>query len=557
MAEEPGLSGAWREGVIEHLCEGLSEWSPQPMVAVEGTTHVVIYANPAFARLSGTPAKGLVGRPFTEAVPEWHGHGCAGLLDRVFHTGVAECLAEQEHRQAGGSPVYWSYWVWAILGPDGRPAGVMVQVTDSTEVAMYRRRAAEFNEALVLSLTRQHELAEIAATLTARLQAAVTERDTFIAVLSHELRNPLAAFSNGLQLLLAADRGSAANERSLTMMGRQLAKLVRLVDDLLDVQRIATGKLPVRRSRVDLATLLGDAVDVTRAVIDAQGHTLTVAVPAEPVALDADPARLTQVFVNLLENAAKYSERGGRIWVTAAREGAEAVVSVRDAGIGLPAADLARVFDLFVQVDAGWQRTQGGMGIGLSLVKQLVEAHGGRVEARSAGPGTGSEFVVRLPCLAAAADAPRPASPAAKTPGQSGCRVLVVDDNRDAAESLAELLDALGYEARTAFGGAEAVAAAAEFRPRLILMDLGMPRVDGLEAARRIRAGPWGTEPLLVAMTGWGSPEDLRRSREAGFDRHLVKPVRLDQLGEPLAAALTPPRNGSPDPVASLSSGGS
>ncbi len=551
MAQEPGPGGpgdpsaAGTEGMIQHLCRALSEWSPQPMVAVEGTTHVVVYANPAFARLCGTEPKDLVGRPFAEAVPEWHGHGCAALLDRVYRTGTHECLHEQEHRQPRAQAVYWSYWVWAILGPDGRPAGVMVQVTDSTETATYRRMAAAVNEALVVSATRQHELAEVADSLTARLQAAVAERDTFIAVLSHELRNPLAGFSNGLQLLATADRGPAATERSLGMMGRQLAQMVRLVDDLLDVSRMAAGKLPIRKQRVDLAKVVGDAVDATRAAMDRQGHELTVALPAEPVALDADPARLTQVFVNLLENAAKYSERGGRVRVAATREGAEAVVSVRDAGIGLPAADLARVFDLFVQVDAGWQRSQGGMGIGLSLVKQLVESHGGRVEARSAGLGAGSEFVVRLPCLAAPeglAAAGGSAALGVPAPSAAVCRVLVVDDNRDAAESLAELIEALGHEARTAYGGAEAVAAAAEFRPRLILMDLGMPRVDGLEAARRIRSESWGGEPLLVAMTGWGAAEDHRRTREAGFDRHLVKPVGLAELGEPLAAALRSPQ---------------
>jgi len=546
VAEESGPGrpdAAGHEVVIQQLCRSLSEWSPQPMVAVEGTTHVVIYANPAFARLCGTEAKDLAGRPFAEAVPEWHGHGCAALLDRVYRTGTHECLAEQEHRQARPLPVYWSYWVWAILGPDGRPAGVMVQVTDSTETAAFRRRAAEVNEALVLSATRQHEMAEVAASLTARLQATVNERDTFIAVLAHELRNPLAAFSNGLQLLSAADRVSAAAERPLAMMGRQLAQMVRLVDDLLDVKRIAAGKLPIRKQRVDLATVISDAIDSTRVALDRQGHELTVALPAEPVELDADPARLTQVFGNLLENAAKYSERGGRVWVTAARDGAEAVVSVRDAGIGLPAADLARVFDLFVQVDAGWRRSQGGMGIGLSLVKQLVESHGGRVEARSAGLGAGSEFVVRLPCLAASAATTeaRPVAPGASAPGASKCKVLVVDDNRDAADSLAELLAVMGHEVRTAYGGAEGVAAAAGFRPRLILMDLGMPGVDGLEAARRIRAEPWGGEPLLVAMTGWGAADDLRRTREAGFDRHLIKPVLLAELGEPLGAALRSP----------------
>ena len=388
------------------LSRYFSERSPQPMVAVEGATHVIRYLNPAFARLVGKPADKLMDRPLAEAVPEGAENGCLALLGRVFRTGTHENLAEQEHRQAQPRPVYWSYAVWAILGADELPAGVMVHVTDATEVATFRARATGMNGALMASSVQQHELAAAAAAHGVRLQAAVKARDHFLAVLSHEIRNPLASLSNGLQLLKLAENDAATAESSRAMMDRQLTQLVRLVDDLLDISRISTGKLALRKERVDLAAVLGAAVEASRPLIESGGHELTVTPPPEPVWLDADPIRLSQVFQNLLNNAAKYSEPGGRIRLSVelASGGCqppEVAVSVRDTGIGIDAAHLPHVFEVFVQVDTSWQQAQGGMGIGLSLVKEFVGLHGGRVEARSAGRGTGSEFVVYLPAATA------------------------------------------------------------------------------------------------------------------------------------------------------------
>ncbi len=523
--------------LLKMLCRYLSERSPQPMVAVEGSTHAIIYLNPAFARLVGREENALVGRPFAEAVPEGAGNGCLALLDRVFRTGTPENLAEQEHRNTHPRPAYWSYAVWAILGADGQPAGVMIQVTDATETAVYRRQATAMNEALLVSATRQHELAAGEESLRERLQAAVQRRDHFLAVLSHELRNPLAALSGGLELLKLTGREPVAAERSRAMMERQLKQMVRLVDDLLDVSRITTGKLELRKERVDLVAVLREAVEVSRPLIDHGGHELTITLPPGPVPLDADPVRLAQVFLNLLNNAAKYSERGGHIRLAVTRDGNEVVVSIRDTGIGIPAAHLTRVFEPFVQVDTSWQRAQGGLGIGLSLVKEFVGLHGGRVEAYSDGLGKGSEFVVRLPAVVEPTAAQPPRSSSEKPHGPHR-RILVVDDNRDAAESLAMLLGILGHEVRTAHDG-EAGVAAAEFRPDLILMDLGMPTVDGYEAARRIRAEPWGGETFLVALTGWGADDDRRQTRDAGFDRHLVKPVALDALMKLIAELPT------------------
>ena len=317
------------------------------------------------------------------------------------------------------------------------------------------------------------------------------------------------------------------------MMGRQLKQMVRLVDDLLDASRITMGKLRIHKEPVDLATVIRDTVDACRSLFEHHGHTLVVVLPPEPIVFDADPVRLTQILTNLLNNAARYTDGAGRVRLSAARDGDEIVLCVQDEGIGIPPDRLHHVFEPFVQVDTTWKRAQGGLGIGLSLVRELVELHGGRVEARSAGLGTGCEFVVRLPATVAA---PVVEARVAVLHGPSR-RVLVVDDNQDAADTLALLLGMSGHEVRTAHDGAMAVQLASAFRPDVILMDLGMPKMDGYEAARRIRATPHGAEPFLVALTGWGDDADRRRTREAGFDRHVVKPVDPDEL-ERLVAEL-------------------
>ena len=527
MGTEDEINAVEHVPPFPQLCRYLSERSPQPMVAVDGITHVVSYVNPAFAELVGIKVRDLIGRPFSDAVPEGAENGCLALLDRVFRSGVAENLGEQEHRHAQSGSIYWSYAMWPILGTDERPVGVMIQITEATETSLFRQQSVAMNESLLISATRQHELTEVAESLSARLQAAVRARDHFLAILSHELRNPLAAFSAGLQLLKLTAGDPVVTNNSREMMERQLKQMVRLVDDLLDVSRITTGKLDLHKERVDLAVVVRDAVEASRAQIDAGGHELTVVLPPGAVLLDVDPTRLAQVFLNLLNNAAKYSELCKHIRLTARLDGDEVEVSVLDHGIGIPAANLPHVFEPFMQVDTSWKRTQGGMGIGLSLVKEFVELHGGRVEVRSLGLGQGSEFLVRLPVASMITPEPKVAS---ENPTGPQRRILVVDDNRDAAESLGMLLRMMGHEVRTAYDGQAAVAAAAEYRPRLVLMDLGMPKVDGCEAARRIRAEPWGAELFLVALTGWGAEADQRRTQDSGFDRHLVKPVDTEAL---------------------------
>jgi CheY-like chemotaxis protein len=323
------------------------------------------------------------------------------------------------------------------------------------------------------------------------------------------------------------------------MMERQVGQMVRLIDDLLDISRITRGRLQLRKERIELAAAVRNAVETSRPLVEESSHDLAVSLPPEPIHLDADPTRLAQVFSNLLNNAAKYTDRGGRISLTAERQGREIVVSVRDTGIGIAPEHLPGIFQPFAQMAPALERSQGGLGIGLSLVRGLVELHGGAVEARSGGLGEGCEFVVRLPILEAPARAPAEPEPDVERPRRRAKRrILVVDDNRDAAESLAKLLRLKGHDLAVAHDGLEAVRAATTFRPDVLLLDIGMPKMNGYEAARHVREQPWGKDMVLVAVTGWGHEEDKRRATEAGFDHHLTKPVEPSGL-EKLLATLS------------------
>ena len=334
--------------------------------------------------------------------------------------------------------------------------------------------------------------------------------------------------------LASRDANTVAQARG--MMERQLGHMVRIIDDLLDISRISQNKLELRRSRVLLADVVSSAVETARPLIDAGEHTLSVSLPPEPVFLDADLTRLAQVFGNLLTNSAKYTERGGRIWLTAGRCGDEAVVCVRDNGIGIPADSLRSIFDMFSQVDRSAERSTGGLGIGLALVKGLVEMHGGTVTAESAGVGKDSTFTVRLPALENLPErVPQDVPQGEWTTNGLGRHILVVDDNRDSATSTAMMLGLMGNEVRTAHDGLEAVEVAEAFRPEVILMDVGMPRLNGYEATRRIREKPWGRSVIIIALTGWGQDRDKAQSKEAGCDGHLVKPVNLPDLEKLLA----------------------
>jgi PAS domain S-box-containing protein len=361
-------------------------------------------------------------------------------------------------------------------------------------------------------------------------------KDEFLAILAHELRNPLAPFRNALEVMRLAPHNHKTLERAREIMTRQLAQMIRLVEDLLDVSRINRGKVQLRRERINLEPILKQAVETTEPLLQAARQRLTTNLPDEPIWVDADPARLAQLFANLLNNAAKYSESGGEIFLSAERQGEWAVVHVRDTGIGILPEMLPRVFDMFMQEDGALEKARGGLGVGLSLVKGFVELHGGTVEAHSEGRGRGSEFVVRLPIVPSLTS--ERTRRLHKKPAATGARrrILIVDDNRDAALSLATVLKALKYRTQIAFDGLDAIKAAAEFRPSIVLLDIGMPRLNGYDACRRMRKRAWGRKIVIVALTGWGREADQERSKAAGFDFHLVKPVDPNALSRLLTS---------------------
>jgi PAS domain S-box-containing protein len=372
------------------------------------------------------------------------------------------------------------------------------------------------------------------------LREADRQKDLFIATLAHELRNPLAPILNAATALRAKAPADATTTQCSAVIERQVAHMARLLDDLLDVSRVASGRLLLRPEPLLLQAVIDEAVETARPLIDAAGHALSLRLPDDSLRLHGDRIRLTQVIANLLTNAAKYTQARGRIEVLASREGDDVVVRVRDSGIGLASEHLHSVFEMFGQVDAALERSQGGLGIGLALAKGLVEMHGGSIRAFSEGPGRGSEFVVHLPlardALPRALGVPaRPPDAPALPPGR---RILVVDDNRDAAETLALLLSVSGHEVQTAHDGVEALAVAAAWNPEVVLLDIGLPRLNGYEVCRTLRQRQGGPGLRVVAVSGWGQEQDRRRSAEAGFDAHLVKPVQHPQLEALLAAPL-------------------
>jgi signal transduction histidine kinase len=362
------------------------------------------------------------------------------------------------------------------------------------------------------------------------MRQADVRKDMFLATLAHELRNPLAPLSNGLHLLQTPEVEPEQQRWAIDVMQRQTTHLSRLVDDLLDVARITRGKIVLQKEPADLRELVNDAIETSRPVIDAMGHRFEAALPGEPVWVDADRTRIAQCVSNLLTNAAKYTPRGGRIELALKAGAQEAEISVRDNGIGFAPLEAPRLFEVFAQVEHAVPRAQGGLGLGLSIVKALVEMHGGTVRAHSDGDGEGAEFTLRLPRQPGADAQPPAAAPANSVSTRGCCRVLVVDDNRDSADSMAELLNACGHETRTAYSGGAAMALLRDWKPQLALLDIGLPDMSGHELARRIREAQQPDPPVLVALTGWGQQADVARSAEAGFEHHLTKPADIATL---------------------------
>lgn len=414
---------------------------------------------------------------------------------------------------------------WRVEWPDGSVHWLAGRASVFRDAQGKPERLLGVNIDITTRKVMEDELRRVAA----ELSETNRRKDEFLATLAHELRNPLAPLGNGLQILRLSGGSPESLKQTRTMMERQLSQLVRLVDDLLDLSRISRGKIELRKEHLPLAAVIQSAVETTLPIIQASGHDLSVEVSTEPIFVNADLTRLAQVFANLLNNAAKYTEPRGKIWVNATKDDSEAIISVKDTGIGIPQEMISRVFDMFTQIDRSLDRSQGGLGIGLTLSKRLVELHGGAIEAQSDGENRGSTFTVRLPIVSATSSESERSHSTMQSPSIS-LRILVADDNTDATASMARVLTMLGHEVKTAINGLEAAEIASEFRPALIFLDIGMPKLNGYEACRKIKDDPWASNAVFVALTGWGQEDDKRKSKEAGFDHHLIKPSNLETL---------------------------
>lgn len=519
------------EGVLTVVVDAARELT-QAQIAVSGHG----YTDNVFHVGASSRADGVIPCPPGEIFKVQAGGVYIDLLTRAESVRLSD---DELH----GHPAWWGLPAGhvplrGLLGArlvnvEGKPTG-LIMVSDKVA-------GAEFTEddelllrqfAATTSLALQHIEARTQA--QQRSEALIRDdrhKDEFLAMLAHELRNPLAPIRNAVHILQFAGANEDVVQSQSSVIERQVAHMAHLLDDLLDISRITQGKIVLRREPLYVTDVIAHAVETVTPLVEDRRHTLAVSVPPGNLRIDGDIDRLVQVVANLLVNAVKYTEEGGRIWLSAEHEGEEAVIRVRDTGVGIAPDMLPHIFDLFAQANQSLDRTQGGMGIGLTMVKNLVRMHGGRVEAHSAGPGQGSEFVIRLPAMGDEAQArDRSTEQVTTAPGKSR-RILVVDDLVDTADTMAELLELFGHEVRTAYGGMEALAVARDFRPELVLLDIGMPGMDGYETARRLRA-EHGENMLLVALTGYARETDRQMTREAGFNHHLAKPVAPEALRE-------------------------
>ena len=472
---------------------------------------VITSWNGAAERLFGWTAQEAVGQAVvTLLIPDDRRNEETVILDRI-HRGERIEHFETLRKTKDGRLLDISLTISPVRDADGTVVGASKIARDITD---QKRAQSELHEA--------------------------DQRKTeFLALLAHELRNPLGPIRHAVKILRARTPQPEELNWATNIIDRQTEHMTRLVEDLLDVARITRGTIELRLERVDIATILKGAVEASSALVTKARHQLKVTLPSEPIIVDGDPTRLQQVVTNLLDNAAKYTDPGGRIALSAQREGDDAVIRVRDTGIGIAAGQLPHIFEMFTQGGMPVERAQGGLGVGLSLVDRLVKLHGGSVTAASAGPGAGSEFTIRLP----AADRSRKASDKAATGPSSHrtsrCRVLVVDDNVDSVDSLAMLLRMMGHQVEAANDGEAALSIAAKFRADVGILDIGLPKMSGYDLAQRMRQQPWGKDMVLVALTGWGQAEHRQRSAASGFDHHLTKPVDLEALQQILAATPT------------------
>jgi PAS domain S-box-containing protein len=509
----------WDEGKFVHsqsimqdiTAQLLAEAASRHLAAIVESSHDAIVAkdlngivtswNRGAERVFGYTQDEMVGRPITTIIPPEHLHEEPTILERIRRGERVESY-ESIRRRKDGSTIAVSLMISPIYDTHGNVVGASKIARDITHLKKVERE----------------------------LRDADRRKDEFLAVLAHELRNPLAPIRQATQVARASYANEARVEWSHDVIDRQVGHMARLLDDLLDVARITRGTLEIRRSHVDLASVVEDALEMSRPLIDTRRHTLTVELPDDPVSLDADPLRLSQVISNLLTNAAKYTRGGGHITLSAEHDGTFATIRVVDDGIGLAEESLAHIFEMFAQVGTALDRTEGGLGIGLALSKGLVQLHGGAIEAHSDGLGRGSEFVVRLPVARTRVTPSGGSSERTDDGGNRGLHILVADDNRDSAESLAIFLELNGHSTELVFSGDAAFDAMRRCPPDMALLDIGMPNLNGYDLAERARTEPWGRDITLVAITGWGQDNDRARAHAAGFDHHRVKPIDTDDL---------------------------
>jgi PAS domain S-box-containing protein len=488
----------------------------------------IVRANATFCRWLGYAEADLLGHKrlqdlLTIGGKLFHQTHCAPLL--AIQGSVAEVQLEMQTRTRERIPVL----INIVRRREGErmldECAVMITNDRRSYERELLRERKNAEAALAARLGAEERLREV----NEQLSLEHRRKDEFLATLAHELRNPLAPMRNVLEVIRLKQAIAPANGWILDVLNRQTTQLAHLVDDLMDVSRISQNRLQLRRKRCDLVTIVQAAVDDIAGMARAAGHSLSVSLPAQVLTVDADETRLAQIVTNLLTNAVKYTPNGGRISLDLTTDGGQGVIAVQDNGIGIPPEALRSVFEMFSQLTPALERSQGGLGIGLALVRGLVDLHGGSISAASAGVGRGSTFTVTLPLSAGLDDAA--AAPLA-THKQTRHRILVVDDNADAADTLAMALELMGNEVRTAHTAAEGLRTAGEYRPEMVLLDIGLPDMNGYEVARRIRLEAWGADVLLVAATGWGQDSDRARARDSGFDHHLVKPIEFDRLHE-------------------------
>jgi signal transduction histidine kinase len=506
------LAERYREQENQRLMT-LFEQAPGILAVLRGPDHVFEITNQSYLQLIGQRA--VLGKPARAALPEVADQGFFELLDQVYRSGqpfVGHAVPLRVRRGADGplEERFVDFVYQPIRGPKGEVEGIFVEGSDVT----MRKRVED------------------------ELRAANRQKDQFLAMLAHELRNPLAPIMTAAQLLQRGTLDPLRARQASDIILRQAEHMTDLVNDLLDVSRVTRGLVRIEREELDVAAIVHGAVEQVRPLLDTRRHELRLELCPQALHVSGDRTRLVQVVSNILNNAAKYTQPGGRIVVRTASEDGEAVIAVRDSGQGIDPSVLPYIFDLFTQAERTPDRSQGGLGIGLALVKNLVALHGGRVAARSEGADKGSEFVIRLPLLSRAAPQ-EPAPPS--VPAEAGAvRVLVVDDNADAAQMLATLLEAHGHVVSVEYDGTGGLARALRERPEVMLLDIGLPDMDGHELARRLRASPDTADAMLIALTGYGQVEDRERARQAGFDRHLVKPADLSELLRILASVRGP-----------------